>query len=311
MWAYPKDAPTVLHEAIQPSVSTYVKKHLSGSRYGKFAVEYLDQCTEVWTLRYPEATLTIVAKHEDVPPRCLLERVLKRVVCLLRSHSVTKHLHFWLLPTPFTRQFPDKAELLGEDHLNGGFTYVHEDSVFVYRREEFPKVMIHETVHHLPYDMGDTWTTQQRMALYKAFRIDKHGCPNACRTDIEPNEAIVEFWANIFQLRFLSYEYGFSFPLMLSAEIRWAATQAKRIMQHQEAFFPEWKETSHAYSYIVFRCILLCNVHIISTWKTPYNPDQVMQLLLKWRTSTTWKQLIKNAKIPRHKSFRMTVFGDL
>ena len=34
------------------------------------------------------------------------------------------------------------------ENINSGFTYVNRNDIYIFRKEEFPKVILHELIHH-------------------------------------------------------------------------------------------------------------------------------------------------------------------
>jgi hypothetical protein len=197
-------------------------------------------------------------------------------------------------------------------NINGGFTYPARNLIFVFRKEEFPKVFLHETLHHTRLDTHQKWNADDVNALYNFFRIDQTGCPLDCDTQLTPNEAFVEAWANVYQLAFLTHEYRFSFDQMLKTEQRWACIQAKRLLRHQDAFFQSWKEKTHAYSYIVIRSALLWNLDKFLKKQNHATSANMYKLVTASFENAAYQACLASAVVPkRHNSFRMTIFGDM
>jgi len=177
-----------------------------------------------------------------------LQKCVSRAHVLTRVHGVdTTHFEIYIAPHTGKRTFPIDGSIVQPKHINGAFTYVRAGApshtpatttskpdpvpvkIYIFRQEEFPKVMLHEICHHLPYHTPPTkWHPDILGEFYRYFGIDATGCPNQCRVRLEPNEAIVEFWATIFHIMFLSIESKDlrRFPALLECEKKWSDQQA-------------------------------------------------------------------------------------
>jgi hypothetical protein len=230
-------------------------------------------------------------------------------------YQINKKLTFWLLPSPKLREFPKQVyEKIETKHINGGYTYPSENIIFIFRREEFPKVLLHETLHHARIDTDKLWKPEHLTSLYEYFNISTSGCltPSSCHTDLRPNEAIIEALAEIHHTAFLSYEYRISFKRMIMMEQKWACVQAKRILQRQRN--RQWSEGTHAFSYMVIRACLLCNAdtfleYIMTTPKI--DSDRLVHMIRSSFENQQFQSKLTNTVIPTHHSLRMTVWGDM
>lgn len=266
------------------------------------------------TIAGPSATMHVVwggRKTHTKHPYLVLKRIMMRVHALLTMYErKQQHITFWVVPTSNVRKFPtqDRVPVQGRN-INGGFTYPDQKVVFIYRYEELPKVVLHELIHHLPIDTTNHWTQSSKMELYRLLGISSHGCPDSCSTDLNPNEAVVETWAEIMHVAFLTYEYGFPWRGALDKEVQWGLQQARKVLRKQQRMEGVWKEGTHAYSYIVLRVILLLNIQ-----KFLATPPRNMPVMVVNVVETTFgSRAFKDAmKLPtKGDSMRMTVFGDI
>lgn len=308
---YPSQHIRVTYPTITPDVIRFVTSHVDDDdsyAHGQSLPNYIKSSKHyaIWSLA--NITLHVLCPSTEAPPNQLIRRVIRRVVCITQMFNIQKPLTFWLLPTLALRTFPSAEHVIDTHHINGGFTYINKGLIFIFRKEEFPKVMLHETLHHSSIDTSDKWKSHDLMILYRYFQIDQKGCPLHCETDLVPNEAIVETWAELFQIAFLSHEYGFPWQKLLETEKDWACKQAKRVLQHQKDNFPLWKEKSHAYSYVVFRAALLHNLHTF--FKYPSSKDW-SQLFIESFESNAFQKALQRCNLPKTGCFRMCIFSDL
>lgn len=311
---YPKTTPTMNIKPLDEKTKKYIVGEVQSGKFGIPIENYLASCQNVATFTFPShVTLHIVAPESEKPPCALIARTLRRIVCVMRMFQSSKHLTFWVLPTLMMREFPSNGEIVRPYHINGGFTYPSLNTVFIYRFEEFPKVLLHETIHHMPMDVHGQWPYESIMKMYHELHISKQGCnTNQCTTDIMPNEAIVETWAELLHIGFLNYEYpSMNFNTLLKTEQTWAAQQTRRLWTYQQMYLPEWKEDTRAYSYIVLRAALLWNWQAFIKIPFPYSPTKMTDFILASVKNPAFLEAVRKSRVSITNTFRMTAFGNL
>lgn len=264
-------------------------------------------------LKRPHVIFNVVCPQKSAPHMRLLNKVCDRIESLLKTYEFPDILTYYLVPFNKPRTFPGEGEQVGAAHINGAYTYLVQKQVFIYRLEEFPKVAIHEACHHLPMHT-DHWDPVSLMRLYDELSISKKGCDmmQQCMTDIRPNEAIVEAWANIYHIRFVSAEYDFRYEDLMASEIQHALMQTKKILEHQKHHFPLWQEDTHSFSYIVLRTVLLFFAKEFCEMGQPYDTIELTNFMIKKFNSPEFQKALASVSIPsKDKShMRMTRFGD-
>lgn len=258
----------------------------------------------------PTVQLRVIGKLTTMDERTCI-KVCRRVCCIQKLFSTTpSKLIIWLFVTSPKRRMPTNGAPIQPVNINGGYTYLHGNEIFVLRREEFPKVILHEVIHHTKLHIP-SWDPTSLKTLYQHFHINQERCSadmHTCQTSLEPNEAVVETYAEVLHMMFLSLEYQVPLLPLYKQELRHALEQCKRILQYQFLHMPLWNEGTHAYAYIVYRTILLLT---FDTWQGSYKSDSITQVILETFESERFKTLIRQAKIRDHKSLRMTLFGDM
>ena len=91
-----------------------------------------------------------------------------------------------------------KGNVIGASHVNGGVSDVCQTDgrIVVYRREEWFKVLIHETMHNYGLDFSTLNISSANKKLQSIFAI---------QTDIKIFESYCEIWARIMNVFFESY----------------------------------------------------------------------------------------------------------
>lgn len=174
-------------------------------------------------------------------------RILRRVACLCECFQIDEPMQIWVIPDMTPRTMPSEGTPIAPHNINGGFTYrtTNGIQIVITRWEEFPKVIVHEVLHHARLDK--TWTHEDLMRLHQLWNISKE-------VDIRPNEAIVEFWAELCQMIFVSVDTGVPVTTLYQEELEYVLDASKRLLEHQTSLVKErWMETTHAYSYILLR----------------------------------------------------------
>lgn len=256
----------------------------------------------------PTIQLRVVGNITPLDVRTCI-KVCRRVTCIQALYPTTPaRLIVWLFLTTPKRYMP-KSGPVEPIHINGGYTYIKGNEIYVLRREEFPKVILHEVIHHTSLHKH-TWDPSSLKALYRSFDISEDACGvhmHTCSTRLEPNEAVVEAWAEMFHMAFLSIEYGIPFDAIYKTEMEHAFQQSRKLLRYQHKAMPKWREGSHAYAYIVIRTILL---YTFEQWHTLHSRDTT-RVILETFHNPRYREHIRTAKITDRTSLRMTWFGDM
>lgn len=309
---YPSTPVNKEHRTLSAMLKSSLIEELTSSPYQLPQVRnFLEKATEHFLYTTGSIALHVIASKSDEISDAFLKRIMKRVQCLSSMYAI-RPLEFWLIPCNIPKTMPLPHEHIAQKHMNGGYTYPSNGKIYIYRFEEFPKVMLHETLHHSPMDT-QIWNARSLHALYTFFNISWDQCPVHCSTNILPNEAVVETWAEIYQLIFMSMEMGVPLKLLWEKELQSAILQTAKLLKFQEDHTPVWKETTHAFSYIVLRSILLWNIDAFLELEIPYSSAKLSTLMIDGFQKETFQKGIQYALSSpaiHGSSLRMTRFGD-
>lgn len=115
------------------------------------------------------------------------------------SNTCSKSLSIYIYLTEFDRKLPDNNySILEPYNANGGFTTTCDKNseIVIYRKEEWFKVLIHETFHNLGLDFSSMNVTDFHSKIKKIFPIN---------SEFNLYESYCEFWARILNSAFCSY----------------------------------------------------------------------------------------------------------
>jgi hypothetical protein len=191
-----------------------------------------------------------------------------------------QHITFFL--TPFQKKLNSNSNsnsnILGAKNVNSGFTYPYLKNgvTFIYRKEEFFKVFIHESIHYYGIDK----------ALHKDFSNDPKYNRNYNKFinsfNIRPqdiakigiNEALTEYWTFIIYIIAQSYKksitlanFIYEFENSYKLELLHIIFQVVKILKYNKLTYSEfltkysnqYKETSHIFSYYIVKTLLVYN----------------------------------------------------
>jgi hypothetical protein len=205
-----------------------------------------------------------------------------------QDNKCSKTLTINILMTPLKKELPaNKVSILGCDNANSAVTYrcSEKGNMFIFRSEELMKVFIHESMHSLGLDWGMDYNKKMQINIENLYNI---------KGNFNINEAYVEFWANILNCCFISYDlnkFDRSKYIIYSKQcIKFEKTFSLHQMNKVLSFmgisydslpgFRNYKENTNIFSYYILKTVLL------------YNYDDFIDLcatnntnLIKWQTT--------------------------
>ena len=129
---------------------------------------------------------------------------------LKKKYNYKKNLKIILILTLLEKYTPINNEIIGADHVNSGYSY--DNNIFIWRYEEFEKVLLHEIAHVLKIDKRDN------------------------ETDIIINsnihnyfEALTDFYGIIYHIIYLSLITKINIKKLLELELSFIKNQAMKI----------------------------------------------------------------------------------
>jgi hypothetical protein len=301
---------------LAPDVKAYLLYEVCDSNDNRFSISglrpYIESCDthDVITHSTKRIVVNYVYPRKDmqnkkIPPIRFLQSLLHRVTILSEYFGVDVPMHtVYIMPSLFPRVFPcaRKNEVFEPKHINGGYTYMRDKTIFIYRCEELAKVFIHEICHHMPIHIPffDTNATK-KIATF--FNI---------QSTLLVNEAVVEFWARLMHCKMLAKKYHIPFGMLIQKEIEHSISHTKRVLEYKDKVLGSaWNEHTNAFSYIVLTSVLLTFYKEFIRIPYPYvSSDHIAQFILDKFTSQAYQRRLRSVSVPRDTSCRMTVFGD-
>jgi len=240
-----------------PSVFNNFNKELleSSNKYlnYEFAYKYLEKCNHCYHITYKEINMYIIMRNKITnKQKFQIFKNLYRVYLISKIYNISKWnsyiFNYYIIMNPQKRCMPSKKEdLIDVKNINGGFTYINENDIYIIREEDYEKVIIHELLHHNILIHKTDWKKENIKRLKEHFNIHNNML-------LIPNEAIIETFACVLNTIFYSIESGSSLQDNLKKDQVHSINLAKKILDKQEG--NKWQEKTHSYCYIVFKTIL-------------------------------------------------------
>jgi hypothetical protein len=241
--------------------------------YDKINIKKLDNCVRTMLLFLQVIIAISNNKKTNAKDKSNICNINGIQITIFMTHFV-KHLEL------------NSNKVLGPLNINSGLSYpcLTNGEIYIYRRHEFFKVFIHETLHsynvdrlyHKNYDSNNYY-----QALIASFNID-HSSTSYAKIGI--NEAITEFWTFIIHIFVYCYNNSNNFNNLIKLyerlyklETIHSSFQIAKILHANNINYAQflttitknspnlYNETSHVLSYIFFKTLLIYNVEEVLT----------------------------------------------
>ena len=277
-------------------------------KYDKLKI-YLDTLNNIKTIQFHNIIIYILHENETYDSDI---NYIKKI--LIRAYILTKHINktfnIYLMLSPFKKEF--NSTNLCRYNSNSGFTLISlynnlkNVDIYIIRKEEFGKVIIHEIIHHINL-IHSTFKESNINKLKTFFNISS-------AIIIDPNETIVELCATLFHLYQLSIETNTDLYKLYKDELKYSLYKTKQLLELQKKM-PNgiWYEESNIYSYIIFKTIIMYNItEFQKIYTFPYNDDIITDFLIKYSGFLSSLKINKNpTNIRKSNSLCYMVHSDL
>lgn len=198
---------------------------------------------------------TYINKFYIKTDRKTLYKFLKRIkyMILLFEYLKTKtndnrKIEIYLILSKLEKIYPLDNSIIDVPNVNSGYTDLLEDYIFVWRQEEFEKVLIHEMIHFLNLEKRDHFN--------RSFRL-----PNI-KGHVDFHEAFTDFWGILYHLIYINIVTNKSIKLLFEIELSFIKNQAKQMNNYMN--LGTWnnspnilvKQKTPAFSYYIVKYLL-------------------------------------------------------
>lgn len=234
-----------------------------------FATDYIKLCKYYYKITCNNCIFNIIS---IVRPNINdIRKNINDVMNIKNLYNIQKPLTYYISLNTAKRYFAKKGEVMQAKHINGGFTNPYSNKIYIVRKQEYAKVMLHELLHHCRHINKYDWHPTFLARLKNHFNIHKE-----CK--FYPNEAVVETLAHLIYVCLSAMHRRMSFKMLLKKEKEYSCALAHRIIKMQNN--KTWYEETNTYCYVILKSIFLCNFdRFIIVMK---NEKHLTNLLLKY-----------------------------
>lgn len=196
-------------------------------------------------------------------------------------NNITIYLYF----TSLEKHLPESnIHILDENHVNTAFTTTcpKESEIVVFRKEEWFKVLIHETIHNFGLDFSGMNSKMINDCILNIFKVN---------SQVNAYEAYTEFWAEVMNAAFCAFfslktknmidEFYSAFELFINLETAYSFFQLEKTLRFMGLSYYDlysktrnssilrenmYKEKSNVLSYYVIKTVLLNNYQGFLGW---------------------------------------------
>ena len=185
----------------------------------------------------------IILKTNDENYNILLLKI-KIIIYIIEYLENKKNLNIILVLTDLEKYIPNNDEIIDVIHINSGYSY--NNTIFIWRYEEFEKVFFHEIIHVFRLDKRDDKTDKIINSKFENYF-----------------EAMTDIYAIIYHIIYLSLITNISPKLLLEIELSFIKNQA--MLMNNIFNLNEWtlnekitiNQNSSGFSYYILKYLLL------------------------------------------------------
>lgn len=188
-----------------------------------------------------------------------------KIVSKYSSSKCTKKLDIYLYLSDYKKVLPNNNDI-NTDHINSGFSYagcMNKNEITVFRKEEWFKVLIHETIHAFNLHFDLNVNEYMNVVLDDVYKLNIDYCAF---------EAYCECWALLWNSMFHAYMKTKSYDSFLirlnmiyAMECKFTNNQCKKLCNHigldNNYYKKEYKENTPVFSYFFLKRSLLLNIN--------------------------------------------------
>jgi len=186
------------------------------------------------------------------------------------------------------KHLPPKGNILDPETVNTAFTMTcptKRAEIVIFRKEEWFKVFIHETIHTFGFDFSTSNINEYKKSMSSMFFAN---------TNIKLYETYCEVWARIINVFFCSYfitsnvvEYLIQTNKFLQLETIYSLFQANKVLKHMDLTYidliqnehyskSKYREKTNVLAYYIITSILLTNYQSFLKWCERNNPNNLI-----------------------------------
>ena len=282
------------------NTSAFIRPELFGTRFISESVRTRITETVIYNISYSfklfERDVNIIfnicdindIKHTDIMMRDML--VWLFIVNLYSSSRCSKKIDIYIFLCDSKKRMPvETIDIIGTPHVNSAYTYCcsQNNRIVIYRKEEWFKVFVHETMHSFGMDFcGKREGSIAKRQISAVFDI---------QSNMYIYEAYCELWALIISNSFSIFLNDTTIPYksfikkfsgMMKTETVFSTIQMNKMLSHMGLEYKDlysktrqskmkrdvlFQEESEVFSYFIVKTILLHHYDQFLVWCGEHN----------------------------------------
>jgi hypothetical protein len=242
--------------------------------------EYINKTNNVYNINWNDNNIYIITdKYNTIKDRFII--LIYILEYIKYKSKCKKKYNIYLVLTELVKKFPNNNEIIDTKNVNTGYTHFIKNIIFIWRLEEFEKVLFHEAIHYTKF-------FDHNITINYNLKING---PDA------HFEAVADFYAIIYNCIYISLMIKIPIKKILMIELGFIRNQATSLYYY---FNNNIIQKTPAYSYYIIKYMLFD--YMINNNIAPININN------KLLTNSIKNNIFINNKYIKLNTLRMTMF---
>lgn len=244
---------TKIEYGLNDKIKLYGKGHFIDMNIHNVLDTIPYEYTVIWNGNNKMHIKCTVKQYESFKQRLGLMIHLLEYIRTTSEHK-DRIMNIYLILTPLTKSYPE-THIIKVPNVNTGYTDFNENIIFIWRYEEFEKVLLHEVIHYFDKDCRNLNYDD----VLPGIKINDG---NSVHSDERYYEAYTDFYAIYYHLIYLSLVTRVKIKHILSMELTFICNQAQQVNKHLQ--LGDWSITpsniinqdTSAFSYYIIKYLI-------------------------------------------------------
>ena len=278
---------SLLHKSIKP-------RSFDLRSFPETIIKHIDSTASIevtynFSLKERNITLHFILENSTDVTKCDNHiNLIIHLMCILNIYSnkkCSKNLTIFIYMTSLKKELPKtNAHILDQTNVNTAFTRtcLTTSEIVIFRKEEWFKVLIHESFHNFGLDFADMNNTECHAKILRMFKVS---------SEVNLFEAYTEFWAEIINACLCSFlilqnkndvnEFLSNADFFINFERTYSFFQLVKTLDFMGGTYTDlyssslrnskYKEKSNILAYYVIKTILIHNFQDFLSWCQTHN----------------------------------------
>lgn len=278
---------SLLHKSIKP-------RSFDLRSFPETIIKHIDSTASIevtynFSLKERNITLHFILENSTDVTKCDNHiNLIIHLMCILNIYSnkkCSKNLTIFIYMTSLKKELPKtNAHILDQTNVNTAFTRtcLTTSEIVIFRKEEWFKVLIHESFHNFGLDFADMNNTECHAKILRMFKVS---------SEVNLFEAYTEFWAEIINACLCSFlilqnkndvnEFLSNADFFINFERTYSFFQLVKTLDFMGVTYTDlyssslrnskYKEKSNILAYYVIKTILIHNFQDFLSWCQTHN----------------------------------------